>query len=102
MHELFTLLAENRLTVLNYASDKNQFEFSFEDNETKPSVLVCDNDGNILDVEVTKARINCVKDNKYNGNIEIYIEEFGTWEDDFIALSTTINSVYLEMYKQLS
>lgn len=95
MHELFELLAENRLTVLDYATDKNQFEFSFEDNETKPSVLVCDNDGNILDVEVTKARIN-------NRNIEIYIEEFGTWEDDFIALSTTVNNVYLEMYKQLS
>lgn len=95
MHELFELLAENRLTVLDYATDKNQFEFSFEDNKTKPSVLVCDNDGNILDVEVTKARIN-------NRNIEIYIEEFGTWEYDFIALSTTINNVYLEMYKQLS
>lgn len=105
MHELFELLQENRLTVLGLAEekDKNEFSFNNEDNDII-SVLVQDDDGEVIDATVSKARIVEKKVKRTNSvykTIEIFIDDWNSWEDDNIALSTTINNVYTEMYKQL-
>lgn len=104
MHELFELLQENRLTVLGLAEDKGKNEFSFNNEDDIISVLVQDNDGEIIDATVSKARIVEKKVQRTNSvykTIEIFIEDWNSWEEDNIALSATINNVYTAMYKQL-
>lgn len=104
MNELFELLQENRLTVLGLAEDKSKNEFSFNNEDDIISVLVQDNDGEIIDATVSKARIVEKKVKRTNSvykTIEIFIDDWNSWEEDNIALSATINNVYTAMYKQL-
>lgn len=103
MHELFELLQENRLTVINLANDKYKLEFTFNDDENAPLILVQDNDGEIEDKRVIKARIanKLDKNGKPYQTLEFLIEDYEDWENDCIALSTTANNVYNAIYMQL-
>lgn len=105
MHELFELLQENKLTIIELANDKNQFEFNFQNEDDCPYILVQDNDDEISDVKITKAKIvekESVRTNTKYQTIEVFIDNWKSWENESIALSTTINNVYMEMYKQLT
>lgn len=105
MHELFELLQENKLTIIELANDKNQFEFNFQNEDDCPYILVQDNDDEISDVKITKAKIvekESVRTKTKYQTIEVFIDNWKSWENESIALSTTINNVYMEMYKQLT
>lgn len=105
MHELFELLQENKLTIIELANDKNQFEFNFNNEDDCPYILVQDNDEEISDVKITKAKIvekESVRTKVKYQTIEVFIDDWKSWENESIALSTTINNVYMEMYKQLT
>ena len=105
MHELFELLQENKLTIIELANDKNQFEFNFQNEYDCPHILVWDNDDEVKNVQVTKAKIvekESVRTKVKYQTIEVFIDDWGTWENENVALSTTINSVYTEIYKQLT
>ena len=105
MHELFELLQENKLTIIELANDKNQFEFNFQNEDDCPYILVQDNDDEISDVKITKAKIvekESVRTKEKYQTIEVFIDDWKSWENESIALSTTINNVYMEMYKQLT
>ncbi len=105
MHELFELLQENKLTIIELANDKNQFEFNFQNENDCPYILVQDNDDEISDVKITKAKIvekESVRTKTKYQTIEVFIDNWKSWENESIALSTTINNVYMEMYKQLT
>lgn len=105
MHELFYLLQENKLTIIELANNKNQFEFNFNNEDDFPYILVQDNDDEISDVKITKAKIvekESVRTKVKYQTIEVFIDDWKSWENESIALSTTINNVYMEMYKQLT
>lgn len=105
MHKLFELLQENKLTIIELANDKNQFEFNFNNEDDCPYILVQDNDDEISDVKITKAKIvekESVRTKSKYQTIEVFIDNWKSWENESIALSTTINNVYMEMYKQLT
>lgn len=96
MKDINKFIAENKETAKNqlmhikgYLIEFNSDENNYQNNE-RPSVLLCDGNGEIYDEFVSKVRLNPEADMV----MEIYIDEWEEWIPVDDCLSTTENNVY--------